>query len=393
MRILYVDDEPKLLEIAKSFIEATSDAEVVTCGSAAEALDLIPSQGYKAVISDYQMPEMDGIEFLKIVRQRWPSMPFILFTGRGREEVAMEALHHGADSYIMKGGDVASQFRVLFNEVKMAVERREAEEAVHYNLARFNLIMRNLSEVIFMVTETGTITYVSPSVASVLGYTREEVEGRNVEELRPLSAEGRSYPSAMRGLMASLTEAGTLFHVTARDGSVHKLHVKATSADQEGGRVLIATMKDVSHLEEMEEQLMIRECLFSAILDQMPVASGITDAMTGRIIHVNEKVTELLGYNKEEMIGRNTVEFGVWDEEEEKKKMLANLPPGKKAFGMEVDFSLKDGGRQRYAVDVMKTEMKTAMKEGQFIFFMIRGKAGETMPGDERVRAELDDGN
>lgn len=85
MHILYVDDEPSMLELTKSYLEATEDAEVVTCSSAREALGLIPSESFDAVISDYQMPEMDGIELLKAVRRDWPHIPFILFTGRGNK--------------------------------------------------------------------------------------------------------------------------------------------------------------------------------------------------------------------------------------------------------------------------------------------------------------------
>ncbi len=373
MRILYVDDEPKLLEIAKSYIEATSDAEVVTCGSAAEALELIPSQGYKAVISDYQMPEMDGIEFLKVVRSRWPSLPFILFTGKGREEVAMEALHNGADSYIMKGGDAASQFKVLCHEVQNAVARREAEEAVHYNLSRFNLIMRNISDVIFMITMTGDIVYVSPSITSVLGYTREEVEGRNVEELRPLRADGPSrYSSAMEGLKDALTEAGMFFQVSAKDGSVHKLHVKATVTEQEGGRTLIATAKDVSRFEEMEARLCSREQLFATVMDQMPIAAGITNALTGEMIHVNKKASEVLGFTRDEMVGRRPDELGFWEDDE----LSRRLPPGGMAFGVAIDITTRGGRKQAFVVNVAKI----LVDEGPFIFFMILGKAGETMP-------------
>ena len=59
---------------------------------------------YDAIISDYQIPDMDGIEFLKKVRSSGNSIPFIIFTGKGREEVVIEALNAGADFYLQKGG-------------------------------------------------------------------------------------------------------------------------------------------------------------------------------------------------------------------------------------------------------------------------------------------------
>src|SRR5512138_1307276 len=103
--LLYVDDEPGLLEIGKVFLESTGDFSVTTALSGRAGLDELARQDFDAVISDFQMPEMDGIEFLKKVRQSFGSIPFILFTGRGREEIVIQAINHGVDFYLQKGGD------------------------------------------------------------------------------------------------------------------------------------------------------------------------------------------------------------------------------------------------------------------------------------------------
>jgi len=105
IRILHVDDESQLIEITKIFLERMGDFEVIPVTSAKDALTILEENGIDVIISDYQMPKMDGIELLKIIRERRDDRPFILFTGRGREEVAIEALNLGADRYIQKGGD------------------------------------------------------------------------------------------------------------------------------------------------------------------------------------------------------------------------------------------------------------------------------------------------
>ena len=111
--LLYVDDEPDLLETAKQFLEMKDEFAVKTALSAAEALGILQESMYDGIISDYQMPEMDGIELLKNIRSHYPDIPFILFTGRGREEVVIQAFDAGADYYVQKGGEVRSQFREL----------------------------------------------------------------------------------------------------------------------------------------------------------------------------------------------------------------------------------------------------------------------------------------
>ena len=125
--VLYVDDEPGLLELGKLYLEETGDFSISTIGSASAAIELIKKEQFNAIISDYQMPGMDGIEFLKTVRSSGNTIPFILFTGRGREEVVIQSLNEGADFYIQKGSDFEAQFAELRHKLKKAVDHRRAD--------------------------------------------------------------------------------------------------------------------------------------------------------------------------------------------------------------------------------------------------------------------------
>ena len=132
--VLYVDDEAVLLGIGKVYLERTGQFQVETLESALTALDVMKTRSYDVIISDYQMPGMDGIAFLKAVRASWPALPFIIFTGRGREEVVIEALNAGADHYLQKGGEPKSLFAELAHTLMRSVERRRANETIlHLN--------------------------------------------------------------------------------------------------------------------------------------------------------------------------------------------------------------------------------------------------------------------
>ena len=128
--VLYVDDEPALLELCKRYLEQTRRFTVTTASSAAEAFGLIRSDGIQAIVSDYQMPGMDGIGFLKQVRSTGNRTPFIMFTGKGREEVAVQAFENGADFYVQKGGAPGPQFAELMHKITVAVEHRQADAEV-----------------------------------------------------------------------------------------------------------------------------------------------------------------------------------------------------------------------------------------------------------------------
>ncbi len=126
IRILHVDDEPADLEITRIFLkrEWKEELEIVSVLSAEEALSKIEREHFDAVISDYKMPGMNGIEFLEALRKsgKYAHIPFILFTGKGNPEVAREALRKGADRYVSKAGDPARQCNELAHAIQELVK-------------------------------------------------------------------------------------------------------------------------------------------------------------------------------------------------------------------------------------------------------------------------------
>jgi DNA-binding response OmpR family regulator/Tfp pilus assembly protein PilF len=126
LSVLLIDDEPALLEVLKLFAERSRELSVHTAQSATEALKILPEKTFDAIIVDYSMPEIDGIEFLKIIRSEGNTTPVIIFTGAGHERQAIEAINNGANFYLKKGEDPQVQFRELITMVKTAVERTYA---------------------------------------------------------------------------------------------------------------------------------------------------------------------------------------------------------------------------------------------------------------------------
>lgn len=182
-RILYVDDEPDLLELGKVFLESTAGFTVDTLTSARDALAAIPQKQYDTIVSDYQMPEMDGIAFLKAVRSSGNTIPFILFTGRGREEIIIQALNEGADFYIQKGGDPKAQFAELAHKIRQAVHRRMAEKELLKTSTMLETLLDAIPDVIGVQDPNhGMIRYNAAGYA-MLGQTPEGVAGKKCFEM------------------------------------------------------------------------------------------------------------------------------------------------------------------------------------------------------------------
>ncbi|MEI6795425.1 MAG: GAF domain-containing protein [Methanomassiliicoccales archaeon] len=128
--ILVVDDEHDMCDLSQLFLSKNNDMKVHTVSSVEDARRALAEGHFDAIISDYQMPREDGIQFLKWLRAKGDMIPFILFTGKGREEVVIEALNNGADSYLQKGGKPEPLYTELAHRTRMAVHKRQADIAI-----------------------------------------------------------------------------------------------------------------------------------------------------------------------------------------------------------------------------------------------------------------------
>ncbi|WP_276220787.1 response regulator [Haloarcula halophila] len=103
IRVLHVDDEQNLGEVVAMHLERIHEEITVThVRSAREGLDRLGEAAFDCVVSDHDMPNMDGLEFLRCVRADYPDLPFILFTGKGNEEIASDAISAGVTEYLQK---------------------------------------------------------------------------------------------------------------------------------------------------------------------------------------------------------------------------------------------------------------------------------------------------
>jgi DNA-binding NtrC family response regulator len=117
MKVLLVDNDPIFLELSKTFLEVFHDINSDTVESAGKALEKLEEDSYDVVVSDYDMPFMDGITFLRIIRDKSINIPFILFTGVGRDEIMHRAVENGAYSFIQKIGDPKVQYSELSKRI------------------------------------------------------------------------------------------------------------------------------------------------------------------------------------------------------------------------------------------------------------------------------------
>lgn len=176
-KVLYVDDEPVLLEIVKIFLEKTKEFTIDVTTSVNDVLKSEKLKSYDAIVSDYQMPGMDGISFLKYVHTEFGDIPFIIFTGKGKEEVVIAALNNGADFYITKGSDPRFQFDELANNIKKAVKRRQIREGYKNSAQRLSDLVNFLPDATFAIDLEGKVIAWNKAMEDLTGVKNTTIIG------------------------------------------------------------------------------------------------------------------------------------------------------------------------------------------------------------------------
>lgn len=177
VRVLHVDDDPQLRDMLQRYLEKQqSHFEVLTAPGVDDGLDRLSAEQIDCIVSDYSMTEQTGIEFLKAVRDRRPTLPFILFTGEGSESVAGAALRHGATDYLSKGRGT-EQFDLLANKITHAVESYRAEQ----ERQQYKTLVETAGEAMYVLNAEATITHVNLALAELLGSEPEEIIDQHAE--------------------------------------------------------------------------------------------------------------------------------------------------------------------------------------------------------------------
>ncbi|OUJ19548.1 Signal transduction histidine kinase containing several PAS domain and REC domain [Methanonatronarchaeum thermophilum] len=340
IRVLLVDDEPGFLDLAKNFLEGDGSSLVVeTAPSAEDGVDLLEEYSFDVVVSDYQMPGMDGLDFLDCIRNRMSmDIPFIMFTGRGREEVAMKALNLGANRYLQKGGAPKSQYDVLARAVKQEYRSYTTEKELKKSEREKKLILESTTDLIAYLNPSLDILWVNKAAGDSVGKKPSELEGKKCFEIWHDRDTPCSDCPVTKALETGDTHKG---EVKSPDGR-HWL-VSGNPVHNDQGEVIgvVEATQEITKLKNAMEKLEKTTEEYRSILDAMNESVWIIDS-SGRFIEVNETAAVKLGYSRDELLDMGPSDLdGVLSKSEVKEKIGQIFDVGFDVF--ETKHRTKDG--------------------------------------------------
>lgn len=187
IRVVHVEADPEFATLTADRLEREADhIEVVGETDPDDALATLEEGTFDCVVSGHDVPDVNGLELLEAVRERFDDLPFVLFTGNGSEEVAAEAIRTGVTDYLRKEG-TTDQFALLADRIENAVEARTASrERQERGRGQFSALFENFPEpTISYRYEDGepVIRSVNDAFVETFGYPRERAVGSRVDAL------------------------------------------------------------------------------------------------------------------------------------------------------------------------------------------------------------------
>ena len=298
------------------------------------------------ILSDYDLPQFNGAEALKIAKKHCPEIPFLLVTGAVGEDRAIEILTGGATDYVMKNRlsrlfpavlralTEAEEYKVrikaeaerdlLLQQLETRVQERTAElEAEIERRRQYELIAEHSRDIIlFIRRDNGRITEANTAAEKAYGYSREELLALSLQDLRADETRGLT-----AGLMADADYHGILIETIhqRKDGSTFPVEVSSQGATVGGVRMLVSVIRDITDRKQGEEALRKREELYRSLFDNAPV--GIFHStVAGKIISVNAEFAHILGYDSPDelrnAINRSSVGEIIYDVPDERSVLV-----------------------------------------------------------------------
>ncbi len=295
IRVLHVDDDPDFSDMAAAFLEREDRRITVeTATDAGEGLDRLAAHEVDCIVSDYEMPGRNGIEFLEVVRDRNADLPFILYTGKGSEEVASDAISAGVTDYLQKESG-SHQYAVLANRITNAVESLRSWHELEASRDRLSLFIEESPLGVVEYDGEFTIVRVNAAAEEILGYSESELRGETWETLVTES----SYEHVDEVTSALAADDGGYHSVdenVRKDGEriVCEWHNRIVTDDGEVVTVFSLFQDVTERRERMREICDLTERLELAVEG---ANIGVWDwDMTTDAVEFNERWATMLGY-------------------------------------------------------------------------------------------------
>jgi len=309
IQLLLVEDNPGEAGLVEMLLaEASSSAafEVVRAERLGDALELLQRSAFDAILLELSLPDSSGLETVSLMRAAAPQTPIVVLSGQDDEETALQALHMGAQDYLLKG---QADNDAMARSIRYAIERARTEADLRQSEELFRLLVQGIRDyALFMLDPDGRVESWNEAAGQIQGYEADEIigehfsifyteedvqRGRPEEQLRVATADGRYEEEGLR---------------VRKDGSTFWAEAVITASRDEAGllRGFSHVTRDITGRKQADEALhrSLKELADLKFALDESVIIAMADER-GRINYVNDKFCEVCRYSREEFLAED----------------------------------------------------------------------------------------
>lgn len=309
LRVLILEDQPADTELVLHELrQAGFDPEWQRVETEEEYLAAL-HPALDVILSDYSLPQFDGLSALRLLRARGLDVPFILISGTIGEEVAVSTMKEGADDYLLKDRltRLGPAVKSALEQKQLREERKRDQEEISYQ-AR---LLRHINDAVIATDDQFRITAWNHAAEAIYGWTSAEVMGRNVAEILSSGFTDRQRAEAKELLQKSSIRSERIH--SRKNGQPVYVEENTIALIDERSRIsgYVSVNRDITERKQAEEAFRNAEARYRILFEQSPNGVLLVDLDTGKTIEANETAYKQLGYTREEFAALRISDYEV----------------------------------------------------------------------------------
>jgi PAS domain S-box-containing protein len=346
IRVLYVDDEPAMLEIVKRFLESYDPfIAVYAVISPEEALEVLKEESFDCIVSDYSMPGMNGVEFANEAIRR-KRIPFIIYTGKGSDEVAEEAFANGVDDYLRKEMGT-THYKILAKRIISAVERFRAKRELLESETKYSKLVEDGRHGIAIIDgPEPRLCFVNSVLAEILGYSVKELTSFTPGELHKivhpddLDRMLKNIKDRLEGKVTKTKE----YRFVRKSGELLTMNVTSSITERGGKPALQVILFERPEEQEPDSESRYTAEMYQRLIELAP-DGVVTFDLKGYVTSINAAYSMLTGFPEEEIVNRHFTKIGAIKARDIPRylKILSSVVRGQVSDPIEFEYSRRDG--------------------------------------------------
>ncbi|HUK85543.1 MAG TPA: PAS domain S-box protein [Candidatus Acidoferrum sp.] len=384
IHILHVDDDTSILEISKQILMDMGNFEIDHSCCVDDAYKKLATFNYDVIVSDYDMSQKNGLEFLKELREARNEIPFILFTGKGREEVAIKALNLGSDAYINKAGDPETVYGELSHALYKTIERKRSKKLLADSEQKYRRLIEDMSQgVIIVEGPKPRIVFANSAMERMTGFSSQELFSFSPAEIANLIHPDDRFAFLHRlgqRLAGEKQESAYEFKGIRKDGSMTWLEVCSSLIEYDGQRLVQGVFLDITQRKNAEMKLIESEAKYRSMFDNAEAGMFRTKLDGSEILDCNEMFLKILNFTRGEV--QSSPSMVHWADPLQRQEMIRLLQINGRLSGFECKL-LNKQGEIRTCIGSISICPEKGILEGSVIDITDRKKAEEALKESE----------